>query len=201
MKQNLLLVLGLILGALGANAAIVTLTPSSESRVRLEGDSTLHPYWSQASSFTATLTVDADAPTPAAVAAAVAAGRPATMLVTIPVTSLKSEHSGLDKNLRRALLADKNPDIVYVMERYEAASFREGQTLTVNGSLIVAGASVPAVLKATATVSGKFFLVEGEQALRMTDYGVKPPVMMLGAVKTANKVVVKYRIEFVPAAP
>ena len=65
--------------------------------------------------------------------------------------------------------------------------------------MTVAGASQPAVLKATATVSGSLFVVEGEQVLLMTDYGVKPPVMMLGAVKTANKIVVKYRLEFEPA--
>lgn len=195
MKHKLPLTLGLM-SALCAQAASVTLTPSSASRVRLEGDSTLHPFWSQTSSFTATLTVDADAATPAAVAAAVAAGKPATMLVKIPVANLKSEHSGLDKNLRKALLADKNPDIVYAMERYEAAPLKEGQTLAVSGALIVAGASVPSLLKATATVSRSFFVVEGEQALLMTDFGVKPPVMMLGAVKTADKILVKYRLEF-----
>ncbi len=202
MKHKVLTVLTLMIAALSANAASVTLTPSSSSRVRLEGDSTLHPYWSQTSSFTAVLTIDAGAATLPAVAAAVAAGKPATMTVTIPVTNLKSEHAGLDKNLRKALSADKHPDIVYAMEGYVAAPSMGGQSLAVKGALSIAGTSAPAVLRATATVSGNVYLIEGEQTLLMTDYGVKPPVMMLGAVKTANEITVKYRLEFeFPAKP
>lgn len=199
MKTRILLILGLLAAAPAANAARVTLTPSAASRVRLEGDSTLHPYWSQTSAFTAVLTVDADAPTAAAVSAAVAAGKPATMTVTIPVADLRSEHAGLDENLRKALSADKHPGIVYVLERYEAAPFKDGLRLGVKGALTVAGTSQPAVLAATATVSGNLFVVEGEQTLLMTDFGVKPPVMFLGTVKTADKIVVKYRLEFEPA--
>ena len=195
MKTKILLTLGLLAAALSAAAAGVTLTPSSASRVRIEGDSSLHPWFTQTSSFTAVLTIDADAATPAAVAAAVAAGKPATMTVTIPVANLKSEHSGLDKNLRKAMAADKHPDVVYALERYVG----KGSRLDVNGKLAIAGASQPAVLIATATVSGNFYVVEGEQALLMTDYGVKPPVMMMGAIKTANKIVVKYHLEFEPA--
>ncbi len=199
MKNKTLLILGLLASALSAGAASVTLTLSPASRVRLEGDSTLHPFWSQTRNFTAVLTVDAAEATVAAVSVAVAAGKPATMTVTIPVANLKSEHSGLDKNLRKALSADKHPDIVYALERYEAAPLKDGLRLGVEGALTVAGASQPAVLKATATVSGSLFIVEGEQTLLMTDYGVKPPTMMLGAVKTANKIVVKYRLEFEPS--
>lgn len=199
MKIKTFLTLGLLAASLSANAAAVVLTPTPSSRVRLEGDSTLHPYWSEASRFTAVLTMDADAATAAAVSAAVAAGKPATMTVTIPVANLKSEHSGLDKNLRKALSAAKHPDIVYSLERYEAAPLKDGLRLGVKGALTIAGASQPAVLNATATVSGSLFIVEGQQALLMTDFGVKPPVMMLGAVKTANKIIVKYRLEFEPA--
>lgn len=200
MKPKLLLTLGLMSGALCSNADLVTLTPSSGSRVRLEGDSTLHPYWSQANAFTAALTVDADAATAAAVSAAAAAGRPATMTVIIPVASLKSEHSGLDKNLLAALKADKFPEIVYTLERYDSSPVEAGLFLEVPGTLSVAGKTQPAVLRATATVEGSRFVVVGEQTLLMTDFGVKPPTMMLGAVKTANKIVVKYRLEFDPAA-
>ncbi|MBI3288074.1 MAG: hypothetical protein HYZ74_00990, partial [Elusimicrobia bacterium] len=103
MKNKLLLTLGLFATALVSSAASVTLTPSLASRVRIEGDSTLHPWWSQTSDFTATLTIDADAATAAAVSAAVAAGKTATLTVAIPVANLRSEHSGLDKNLRKAL--------------------------------------------------------------------------------------------------
>lgn len=200
MKNITLLTLGLLMTTLAAGAASVSLTPSPASRVRVEGDSSLHPWWTHTSSFTAILSIDADAATASSVSAAAAAGKPATMTVTIPVANLKSEHSGLDKNLRSALSAGKHPDIVYTLERYDAAPVKGGGLqLDVQGGLAIAGASHPEVLKATATVEGGKFVVDGEQTLLMTDYGVKPPTMMLGAVKTANKIVVKYRLEFEPA--
>jgi polyisoprenoid-binding protein YceI len=191
--NKLCLTLALLATALSA-AAAVTLSPTSASRVRIDGDSSLHPWFAETGAFTAVLTVDADAATSASVAAAVAAGKPATMTVTIPVAGLKSEHSGLDKNLRKALSADKHPDVVYTLERYEA----KGSRLSVGGKLTIAGETQPAVLVATAAVSGSLYVVDGEQSLLMTDYGVKPPVMMMGAIKTANKIVVKYHLEFEP---
>ena len=57
------LTLALLAIALTVGAESVMLTPSPASRVRVEGDSSLHPWFTQTSSFTAMLTVDADAAT------------------------------------------------------------------------------------------------------------------------------------------
>lgn len=198
MRTKFILTFGLLATSLTAGAAVVTLTPSSESRVRLEGDSTLHPYWSEASSFTAVLTVEAPGATAAAVSAAVAEGKPATLKVTIPVANLKSEHSGLDKNLRKALAADKHPDIVYALDRYEILPGKDALKLGAWGTLTIAGKAQSEVLKASATIAADRFVIDGEQTLLMTDFGVKPPTMMLGAVKTADKIVVKYHLVFEP---
>ena len=194
----IILTFGLLATSLAASAAVVTLTPSPESRVRLEGDSTLHPFWSEVSSFTAVLTVDAAGATAAAVSAAVSASKPVTLSVTIPVANLKSEHAGLDKNLRKALSVDKNPAIVYTLESYEVLAGKDGLMLAARGSLSIAGKTRPEVLKASATIVDGGFVVDGEQSLLMTDFGVKPPTMMLGTVKTADKIVVKYHLVFEP---
>lgn len=195
MKTKLLLTLALLAAASSADARNFTMTPSSSSRVRLEGTSNVHPFSSESSSFTAVLTLDADAQTPAAAASAIAAGRPAALTVSIPVASLKSERSGLDKNLRNAMSANKHPDVVYALESYEAA----GTALTVKGTLTIAGVARPEVLKATATFSGGLLIVDGEQAFLMTDYGIKPPTMMLGAIRTGDRIVVKYHLELTPS--
>lgn len=38
-------------------------------------------------------------------------------------------------------------------------------------------------------------VVDGEQPLLMSDYGIEPPKMMLGTVKTDDKALVKYHLE------
>ena len=199
MKTKLILTFGLLAASFTASAAVVTMTSSPASRVRLEGDSTIHPFWSEASSFTAVLTLDAPGTAAAAVSAAVSEGKPATLRVTIPVANLKSEHSGLDKNLRKALMADKHPDIVYTLDRYQILSGKDALRLETWGTLTIAGKTQPEVLKASATIVSDRFVIDGEQSLLMTDFGVKPPTMMLGAVKTADKIVVKYHLVFEPA--
>ena len=38
-------------------------------------------------------------------------------------------------------------------------------------------------------------VIDGEQPLLMTDFGVKPPSMFLGTVKTQDRIVVKFHLE------
>ncbi|MDX6771189.1 MAG: YceI family protein [Elusimicrobiota bacterium] len=180
----------LLLLALPAAASEVTLSPSS--RLWLEGDSTLHPYSSTATAFTADFSFEAAGP----LAAAVAAKSPAKLTVRVPVASLKSAHDGLDKNLRKTLKASEHPDIVFTMKSYAVS----GASVTATGDLTVAGKSREVVLEARYEArDGKLF-VEGAEPVLMTAHGIKPPTMFMGAVKTADLVTVQYRLVLEPAA-
>jgi hypothetical protein len=170
-----------------ALAAVALL--GSGSKVWLEGDSTLHPYSSVSREFKVEMKVAEG--TPKSLAEGIQARAPAAMTVTIPVKSLKSDKKGLDKNLYKALDAEKNPDIVYVLTGYEVA---EGK-VTTSGTLTVAGKTKDQPLTGTLSLKDGRAVVDGEQPLLMTDFGVKPPKMMLGAVKTQDKIVVKFHLE------
>ena len=60
------------------------------------------------------------------------------------------------------------------------------------GDLEIAGASRPAALQAQTKPDELGTRVSGAYGLLMTDFGVSPPVMMLGALKTKNEVTVRY---------
>ena len=164
---------------------------SSSSQIWLEGDSTLHPYSSTATSVALTLSLEPAAGAPDEAAAALARKAPARMSLSIPVKGLKSGHSGLDKNLQQALNADTHPDIAFTLSTYTVT----GGRIAAEGRLSIAGAERTVSVDAALNLrDGRLFL-EGEKPLLMSEFGVKPPKMMFGAVKTADRVVVKFRLE------
>lgn len=167
--------------------------PTPGSRLWLEGDSTLHPYRSDASTFTFSLSL----PPGLSLSEVLAQGATAALKLVVPVKGLRSEHSGLDGNLRKALKADKNPDIIFTLDSYKVAKGTASDVVTAAGRLSVAGVERPAEVAGTLTLKDGRTLLTGEKALLMTDFGVKPPVMMFGAVKTADKVTVRFEMEIV----
>jgi polyisoprenoid-binding protein YceI len=171
----------LLLLALPASAVELSLAPSST--LWIEGDSTLHPYSSTSTALAVAFSLEA----PGEASAALAAKAPARMTVTVPVESLKSAHGGLDKNLRKTLKASEHPAITFTLRSYKV----EGANVTAEGELSVAG-------KARAVLLTSRLFVEGSQPLKMTDFGIKPPTMMLGAVKTSDDVTVRWRLELAP---
>ena len=158
---------------------------SSSSVLWLEGDSTLHPYSSTATVLEATLTLP-DEPM-----AALARRAPARLELRVPVKELRSAHAGLDKNLRAALRAEEHPFIGFSLSTYTAS----GGRVSAQGTLTVAGSTRAATIEAAYAVDGAGgLMLRGEKALLMTEFGVHPPTLMLGAVKTADRVVVKFRL-------
>src|SRR5262249_5421556 len=126
-------------------------------------------------------------------------GAVAGLTISIPVAQLKSGESGLDKNMRKALKAERFPDIVFVMSGYQVAA--APATLTVAGELTVAGVKRPETLKASLRFQDGHAVIDGEQPLQMTDFGVKPPSFMMGALKTKDRVAVKFHLELELIAP
>lgn len=174
-------------------AAAVELGLAPSSKLWLEGYSTLHPYSSTSTAVAVSFSLDA--PGEDALEAA-AAKAPVRMTLTVPVASLKSAHDGLDKNLRKALKASEHPEIVFTLRSYQM----DGGNVKVEGELTIAGKSRAVVLSSRLETRGGFLYAEGSHALKMTDFGIKPPTMMLGAVKTSDDVTVRWRLELTPVA-
>jgi polyisoprenoid-binding protein YceI len=122
------------------------------------------------------------------------------MNFTLPATSLKSEHDMMDKNTYKALNTDKNPNISFVLT---ASSVTETGTnvyqLHCYGKLTIAGTTNQTDLIATGKYNpaDKTFTVTGVKAMKMTDYNVKPPTVMMGTIKTGNEISIAYNLQFV----
>jgi polyisoprenoid-binding protein YceI len=176
-------------------AAAFNLAPGS--RLSLEGQSTLHAYSSTTTKVEATAEFDGTFAAGSADArAAVARGALKSLRVAVPVAALKSGESGLDKNMQKALKQDTAPVIRFTLVDYKAEESKDGSLLVkAHGRLSIAGVEKDAVVEAACRFGPGGVEVTGAKDLLMSDFGIKPPVMMLGTIKTADKVVVRFALK------
>jgi polyisoprenoid-binding protein YceI len=182
-----------VAGAQGAEGLSLELRPGSE--LSFQGTSTLHGFTCKTTRFQATVQVDgAYSETRLS-----QLHRPLkTVEVVIPVKSLSCGNKGLEENMRKTLKADTYPDIRYELTTYEIPSTSvtdNGLTLKAVGKVTVAGKqnTIEMLVKAERLADGSA-KATGTQPLQMTDFGIKPPVFMLGALKTGNKIVVSFTL-------
>jgi polyisoprenoid-binding protein YceI len=173
------------------------LAVAAGSRLWLEGDSTLHAYSTTATKVEVTAELGAPLSGSAAeTRAAVAAGALKALRVVVPVLGLKSGEGGLDKNLQKALKAETVPAIRFTLVDYTTAEGKEGALLIkAHGRLAIAGVEKDAVVEATCRFTPGEVEVAGAKELLMSDFGVKAPTLMLGTIKTADKVVVRFALK------
>lgn len=159
--------------------------------LRIFGDSTLHKWDSTATAVSMTLTLKDGAP--AGLAAAVKASAVKGMEVVIPVASLKSGENGLDKNMRKTLSANKFPNILYKLTKYELGKAEAGVVpAKTTGELTIAGQTKMVSIDVEFRPGPDGVSVKGSYALNMSDYGIKPPTLMLGTIKVRDPVTVRF---------
>ena len=182
--RGFLPVLMLVVAAASAGAQGIKMNLDPASTIRVDGTSNIHDWHATTSEITATIQV---AP-PVGASSSVE-----SVTLTLPVKSLKSGKGGLDKNLYKALKADQNPTITFVMKTYSAAPSGDAYAAVITGDLTVNGVTRPVQAEATMTSDGKGGLrAVGTSAMKMTDFGVKPVTALLGTIRTGDAITVKF---------
>lgn len=193
--------------ALSASSQNLTLTP--DSALWLVGDSTLHPFTSRTSQLQMTAELDPQTVPGDALHAILQKQALKRFDLSIPVNALKSKESGLDKNMYKALKAEACPSIDFRLTHYEmitstlptSQSGAAEQPVRASGTLRVACQEKTVTLEANLTPEPAALRIQGQYPLMMTDYGVKPPTIMMGAIKVRDKVVIHYDLRLSSSQP
>jgi polyisoprenoid-binding protein YceI len=122
------------------------------------------------------------------------------MTFTLAAKSLKSDHKAMDKNTYKALKTDANPNISFVLTSAKITPLDgDNYALKCIGKLTIAGTTNDTEITGTGKYNSteKSFIVKGTKKMKMTDYQVKPPTVMLGTIKTGNDITISYTIKFV----
>lgn len=181
----------LVAGSIWAAGTAAMAAPAVEfqptSKIWVEGDSTLHAFKADSKSWQIKATVT---PGKAAKIADVT-----ELDVTIPVKSLKSGDGQLDNNLYKAMNADKHPTVRFVMSNAKVNVSDSGDIqVDADGKLTINGTERVTKVSAKGELNGDTLKIKGTKEIQMTDFGVKPPVLMFGAIKVDNKITVKYEL-------
>lgn len=113
----------------------------------------------------------------------------------VPIKSLVSGKSAMDRNTYEAMNADKYPYIEFFSGAIETLS----GNAEVKGKLVINGVAKPVIVPMTVTKEEGGLILQGFTQINMRDFNVEPPLFMMGAVKTGEVVSVKFIISIIEA--
>jgi len=193
MKKTILSIM-IVAGAIAGLTAVTgfaQLTPrnlslAKGSRLWIEGTSTVRSF-----SCTATK-VDVNVVAEPGVASAELVQ---TASLAVPVSSLDCRNGTMNGHMQKALKAGAHPQITWKMSGYKV----DGTAVVIDGQLTIAGKDNPIELRATGTADATGTIrLKGSKQFKMSEYGVKPPSLMLGTMKVGDQVTVAFDLVLNP---
>jgi len=184
--------------------APLDVTLGAGSVLWLEGTSNVHEFVCRTGEVDVALTRDSVVAAPEGAAglyALIRASGVHAVAVRVPVQSLRSEKDGLDKNLRKAMKAEQFPDVRFALGHYAlapGAAPEDSVAIRSEGSLAICGVERPVTLDAHARKDGAGVWLAGSYTLKMSEYGIKPPTMMMGTMRVHDPITVHYRLYLIP---
>src|SRR5437762_13969639 len=183
-------------GAQSASAIRLRLDPTSQ--VSVEGTSSMHAWHCKTNKMIAYVDVD-----PGYNKDLTKVARPiAAVKVNIVVKTLTCGNGQMDRNMYSTLKADENQVIKYTLSGYDildGTASPSAFTASTTGTLVVAGQEKPIAMKINAErLSDGKAVAQGEQKLRMSDFGISPPSFMFGRVKVGDQIKVKFNLKAGP---
>jgi hypothetical protein len=162
----------------------------------ISGTSTMHPYTVS----TKALNVTAGIATVADLKGLLQAGALQGFELQIPVNTFTSDKDGLTKQMFKAMKADKHPLITFKLNSYTVEPAAAGVTVKPTGTLTAAGVEQPIDMVLDVKEQAGVLHVRGTRDLLMTDFGIKPPKMFMGMLKTDDKVSITFELQLALAS-
>jgi len=193
MRRNtrfaLVTLLGLVPAVVAWRTAGESLSLEPQSRLWIDGKSTVRGFSCKAPVFT----VDVDA-APGAVAGVLAAAKVVhAVTVRVPAEKMDCGNGTMNEHMLKALKANDARTIEFTLTDYDVAKGESGVQGTLNGTLTLGGAQRTVAVPARATDAGNGALrVTGTYELHMKEFGLKPPTLMLGTLKVDELVTVSF---------
>jgi len=180
----------------GIDAALGSHVTVSSAIVSISGTSTMHPYTVS----TKALKVIAANALAADVQGLLQADVLQGFELQIPVNTFTSDKDGLTKQMFKAMKADKHPLITFRLTGYTVEPAAGGTTVKPTGTLTVAGVERPIDMVLEAKEQAGRLHVRGTRDLLMTEFGIKPPTMFMGMLKTDDKVTITFELQLALAS-
>lgn len=186
--------------ALVAAAAVSTgaIVPESaflpESRIWVEGTSSVRSYSCEAAAVKGSVQAAVTELDVAKLEGAISG-----VEVVVDVAGLDCGNGTMNGHLRKALKAAEHPAISFRLGDYQAIASGMETRVKMNGTLDIAGQGRPITVEGIATPAADGAVrVRGSHTIRMTEFGVKPPSLMLGSMKVHDPVRLNFDVVLKP---
>lgn len=180
-----------------AQESELKLSAQAASKLWVEGKSTVRDWKCDATKIEATVTGTTVATTASAKDVGAAAKR---AVLTIPVAQLDCRNGTMNDHMRKALKADANKTIQYRIATWELTPRSDDSaSVKTSGTLVMAGAEKPISVDLTAKrAAAGTWQLSGSKTLLMTEWGIKPPSLMLGTMKVRDPVTIRFELVLEP---
>ncbi len=162
-----------------AQQSAVDFTVSGTSTVR---------GWTCSVSGTAAVTPGSSAPAPGF------ADGVQSATLTVPVADFECPDETMTEHLMEAMKPAEFAEITFQLDSYDAS----GQGAEASGALTIQGVTMPVSFPLSLTPSGAGVEIAGEVGLDMTEYGVEPPVVLLGLLRVRPEIRIQFEGLVVP---
>ena len=161
-----------------------------QSKIWIEGSSTIRSFQCQVPEFT--LAVNADGT--GAVAAVLGGDKVVrTVELAVPAAKIDCGNGTMNDHMRKALKAEENPSIRFSLASYDVVKGGTGVQGNLRGSLLLGGVQHPIEIAATATDAGGGAMhVIGGYEVALSAFDLERPSLMFGRIKVGDKVQVKF---------
>ena len=114
---------------------------------------------------------------------------------SLPVTNLKSKEDLMDTRAHKTLKASKFDKITFKL--IEATVVPKQKVINAIGNLTIGGVTNKVSLQTTYLINAdETITCKGSKMVKMSDFNIKAPSFMLGALKTGNDVTIDLLLKF-----
>jgi len=112
--------------------------------------------------------------------------------VKMPAESIKSGKKAMDKKAYEALKTKKNKFVIFNLKNAR----KSGENWILDGEFEIAGKTKSVSINTVETSASGSYGLKGELEFKMTDFDMKPPTAMMGAVKAGDEVKITFDVKF-----
>jgi polyisoprenoid-binding protein YceI len=99
--------------------------------------------------------------------------------IVVSMSALQSENKKRDENMHESMESEKFPNAVYVFDTIT----KSDNGYKIDGQLTLHGVTKPLSLQAKMNLDGTTVKMSGTSTLKMTDFGIEPPVLLFLTVR------------------
>lgn len=117
--------------------------------------------------------------------------------VNLKSKSIVSENNIMTNKTHEALRVEKYPDIEFKLVSVDKLSSADGKfSGTLSGDVTLSGVTKRITVPFSGVQAADKITIKGSKELNMSDFNIKPPSAMLGALKTGNEVTISFQLNF-----